>query len=471
MAHKKCPECKEQVSVKANVCPHCGFPIVPESSSFTSTMSGGQEKENDAISIWVKEQEAFTKKIISKLKSHPDLMSKVSQVKISVPNSLGSESFLECDVCHIYRVPFCSAPEVDPSTTLQSHYRSQKDILNQRGVLSDHAHRPIIELIQGLRKNTVIVIDSNSDYRGIFDHLSAYLGLKREYYYQHYFGYLPLYLPKIKKNSHIVILSLNGSTEYFEEFCKQVLEKCFEKMVCVSYMSFYGEITPEEAVPFLLAEERAKQKANRISLAVSSWEKIPRSSIPHVYLLRYYPMTSEIDATEREWHDRHIIWAFKNDPDKRPRMSYSQALEEIVPTITEKLTSCFGDLLPEFTFVCIPASTAEKNKSRYEIFSDSICKETNMQNAYSHISVILDRLAKHNRIIKLSGSNPISPFNVEFDKDYFRGRKIILFDDILTTGASMRLYAERLSLLGAKVIGAITIGKTFHTRPITESEK
>lgn len=38
-------------------------------------------------------------------------------------------------------------------------------------------------------------------------------------------------------------------------------------------------------------------------------------------------------------------------------------------------------------FTCIPASTAEKNETRYKAFSEKVCELTGAINAYDHIKV------------------------------------------------------------------------------------
>lgn len=108
--------------------------------------------------------------------------------------------------------------------------------------------------------------------------------------------------------------------------------------------------------------------------------------------------------------------------------------------------------------VCIPASTAEKTKARYEGFADRLCQETGMTNAYTHMLVIKDSEEK-----KLGG-NGISTDNISFDEDFFKRKNVILFDDVITKGESMLRFQSKMKLLKANVICGITIGKTKHER-------
>ena len=49
---------------------------------------------------------------------------------------------------------------------------------------------------------------------------------------------------------------------------------------------------------------------------------------------------------------------------------------------------------------------------------------------------------------------------IEFDKDFFRGKKILVFDDILTKGFSYARFACKLEKIGGEVLGGFFLGKT-----------
>ena len=63
-------------------------------------------------------------------------------------------------------------------------------------------------------------------------------------------------------------------------------------------------------------------------------------------------------------------------------------------------------------------------------------------------------------LIKIS----INTDNLQFDRDFFKGRYVILFDDIITRGDSMSSFKEKMQQLGAIVIAGVSIGKTKHHR-------
>jgi Predicted amidophosphoribosyltransferases len=50
--------------------------------------------------------------------------------------------------------------------------------------------------------------------------------------------------------------------------------------------------------------------------------------------------------------------------------------------------------------------------------------------------------------------------------DWFYGKYVLLFDDVITRGRTMLRYKEILERKGAIVVGGFTLGKTKHERPI-----
>ena len=79
-----------------------------------------------------------------------------------------------------------------------------------------------------------------------------------------------------------------------------------------------------------------------------------------------------------------------------------------------------------------------------------------MLNAYKHIHFKSDGDAKH-----LGGTEKA---NISFDEDFFKGKYVVMFDDIITSGKSMERMKKKLESFGAVVLGGISIGKTKHER-------
>ena len=84
-----------------------------------------------------------------------------------------------------------------------------------------------------------------------------------------------------------------------------------------------------------------------------------------------------------------------------------------------------------------------------------------MINAYSHISVVTEREERH-----LGGSG-MNTNQLSFDEDFFKGKYVLLFDDVITRGDSMRTFKSKMETLGAIVVGGLALGKTKHERPLS----
>ena len=229
---------------------------------------------------------------------------------------------------------------------------------------------------------------------------------------------------------------------------------------------FSGEITDQmivEAKETIINQQRQfnSERENiieRIKQTVrSSWNHLTQD-FSYKYLLRYYPTTCAFEVTNEEWENRYRVWNFKNDPQRVSQEEHDDAMAWVIDNVKRVLVDDIGrEALTLLTLVCIPASSMSDTKRRYLDFSEQLCKATGMSNAYPHIRIVSDATPKH-----LGGSGEPT---IDFDTDYFKNKKIILFDDVITSGNSMLRMKAKLEGLEATVIAGISIGKTFHHRP------
>lgn len=188
---------------------------------------------------------------------------------------------------------------------------------------------------------------------------------------------------------------------------------------------------------------------------LNGWSKLD-SGLPYWHMLDYYPTTCDFEATEEMWNDRYTVWNFKNDTSKITPAWHDRSMNYVAGSVSSKLMEAYkSEQLKRMTLVCIPASTTESNNARYSDFSKILCENTGMVNAFSRINITKDAKPK-----RLGGDGVCS---LEFDKDFFKGKYIVLFDDVVTSGNSMLRFKKQLEIFGAKVICAISIGKTKHT--------
>lgn len=276
---------------------------------------------------------------------------------------------------------------------------------------------------------------------------------------------------------HILILELVSKNSRLKETVEFIRSKYAPIQPLISYISLRKgyDLTEVEELEAKKEKEKQEQKAKEeaekkriqqekerkaaqkreLENCVSNWNSIG-FSLHYNYLLRYYPTTCDFVATEDEWADRWLVWNFKNTPGKTSSLQHEQALNNLLPQLISMLRSTFGDKLQLLTLVCIPAASKVNNDARFKDFSGRLSSSTGMNNAFGYIQVMEDATPKH-----LGGTG--SPV-LHFDENYFKGRYVLLFDDVITRGTSMLRFKSKLEMLGATVIAGVSIGKTTHER-------
>ena len=271
----------------------------------------------------------------------------------------------------------------------------------------------------------------------------------------------------------ILIITALLKTEEIIDIAKQIWERFPESRPELCFLSIFKDYNRVEMQALIdkknkaIAEEEEKKRKEQelidsIPSKVERWETLsPFCKLKIKYLLDYYPTTVEFEADEEEWEDRWTVWHFKNDPEKTSEHDHQLALNRVVPKFAGLLKDTFGEeSLKYLTLVCIPASTEEKNNARYKEFSERLCQETGIENGFSHIHLTRDRVAKREG----GNADDVSIANYSFDDSFFNGKRVILLDDIITKGNSMRIAKAKLEKLGAQVICGLSVGKTRHER-------
>lgn len=180
------------------------------------------------------------------------------------------------------------------------------------------------------------------------------------------------------------------------------------------------------------------QKINDYYL--KQWQK------PIISFFDYLPIKYE--ATEKEWQIRQLIWDFKD----------GRRSGKVAELVARQIRAQFGSLCDTITFACIPACTAVANAIRYEEFAEEVCHLTGATNAYKAITIEGERLAVHEN---QNGKNIESVHIIKFNRDFFNGKKVLLFDDIITRGFSYARFACEIENFGAEVLGGYFLGRTL----------
>ena len=193
-----------------------------------------------------------------------------------------------------------------------------------------------------------------------------------------------------------------------------------------------------------------------------SWAKLD-NGIPYRQLVDYhsYNAYGTYNLSNEEWDNREMIFNFKNNSELTDPISHQQAMEKAIQLFTDLLKPTFGEHLPLLTLVCIPASTAEKTVARFKEFAELVTANTGMVNGYEHINIVEDQDPEH------LGDSHLPQYAI--DPEFFNGRNVLLFDDIMATGGSVKQFAARMEEAGAFVVAAVVLGKTVR-KPQIENE-
>ena len=169
-----------------------------------------------------------------------------------------------------------------------------------------------------------------------------------------------------------------------------------------------------------------------------------------VWLMKYYPVRIK-NVGEQQKADRQTIWDFKD----------GREYEQVAQMTAIHLQELFGSRLTSIVFSCIPASTQEKNELRYKRFSERVCELTHAINGYPHMQVLTGRLAVHEH--RKNETEVRTAQMADYDTDFFNGKDVLLFDDVITRGISYATTADNLEACGANVLGEFS-GQRHFTR-------
>ena len=114
--------------------------------------------------------------------------------------------------------------------------------------------------------------------------------------------------------------------------------------------------------------------------------------------------------------------------------------------------------MKDVVVVCIPASTMAAHVRRWKRFSSDLCRLTGAVNGFDRVQVSGSRKRAH-----ITGEYELATnikHYVHIDADYFRGKRVLVIDDIYTTGQSSAAFISVMQAAGADVLMALFLGRT-----------
>ena len=378
----------------------------------------------------------------------------------------------ECTIWQIFTDCFCADSNIDYTyyKWINDNFEKTKNLDNN--YIKRNVNR-IVDFIKKIDKEvTVIICPGNGDF---FDDTSisfiSWLGVKLGDAGLEF----QLYGEETPSKKYVVLVEAITSNSLLKEHCQEIISKYSSQSPCLCYISLMKGYDTDEMQALIdkkkiEEKEREKQKIakahKKIVEATQKWDTI-FMGFQAVSMLDYYPTTSNVNQTSDIWNDRRMVWNFKNNPEKVYDEENEKAVEWVVKQAEEIIVTTFGKENAQYvTFVCIPASSQEMTERRYKAFSEKLCKVTGMINAFNHLKVTRAKAEKH------TGGSSFSQDMLEFDKDFFKDKYVLLFDDVITSGSSMKSFKSKLQELGSTVIGGISIGRTKdkfneHTQRVT----
>ena len=128
------------------------------------------------------------------------------------------------------------------------------------------------------------------------------------------------------------------------------------------------------------------------------------------------------------------------------------------------LSQRYGNLLKDFVVVFAPCSSQAKYNKRFSYIAAMLRNVLHVATANEHVHIWGTRTPLHN-----GGSHVVSEefFKVCVDADFFKGKNVILFDDLLTSGKTIGEFKSKIEAAGAYVEEEIFLGRTIHHDPIS----
>lgn len=182
---------------------------------------------------------------------------------------------------------------------------------------------------------------------------------------------------------------------------------------------------------------------------IKKWPTLS-NGLHYKWLVDYaaYSAFGTFELSNEEWENRDLIVNFKGNSELTTEIDHQAALQKAINMVTEMLKDVFGNETQEFTLACVPASLEAHTERRFKVFSQKVCEATGMQNAYSAFSYTHQTDEDGDQIDTL-----------HIDPEFFKGKRVVIFDDIIASGGSVAKFADTLTKLGAEVVAAIALGK------------
>jgi len=167
--------------------------------------------------------------------------------------------------------------------------------------------------------------------------------------------------------------------------------------------------------------------------------------LSYYYTMEYLP--TRYEASQSEWNNRRAVWNFKE----------GNCSSEIIDSLANYVKKIVCGSKSDYVICFIPASTSYKTNNRYGNVARRLTAITGVQATLSAISKESDSESGY---IAGKSCNPTADF--VFSSSYFRGKKVILIDDVITRGRTFTDTALKLLNNGADSVVGLFVAKTVN---------
>lgn len=156
----------------------------------------------------------------------------------------------------------------------------------------------------------------------------------------------------------------------------------------------------------------------------------------------YFPQRYESWLRDDQADFVQDVYAFK-DGEEPCEDYFSQAFE--ILSVNENVTAVF-----------MPCSTSERYYRRFAKIARYLEQHGYAMSGLHLIGIIRNRESKHTAAQR--SSVDMSNYSMSLA---LQGKKVVIVDDLLTTGSSLTGFARNLERIGAEVIGVVFLARTF----------
>lgn len=412
---------------------------------------------------WLKEQKAFSTLCWKTVHDNfPNLGRHKYPIFLPSYNKIYDTTTTECIVWQVFTDCFCADNQIE-----YTHYKWVHDNFIKIKCLDKkytwEKVRKIVEFIKTLNKEVSVIL--NIDRSHIYEENETNYILATCMLAE--FGNTNCevkFKDEKPTKKYIIIVEAVTSNSGLKKHCQKVISKYRSLSPCLCYLSIMKGYDTDEMQALIDKKKKEEEEKDRekqkistsqktIIKAVQKWDTI-FMGFPTISILDYYPISSKVIETSEISNDRRMIWIFKN-PERVYETEYIKAVEWAILQTKEIIETTFGKESTQYiTFVCIPASSQKISERRYKAFSEKLCKATGMIDSFNYIKVTHAKTKVH------TGGKSFSQDMLEYDPNFFKGKYVLLFDDIITTGSSMKSFKAKLQELGSTVIGGMAIGRS-----------